>query len=163
MQSTLYWHNLKSEAACRKQTRDPICQEPSRLFDSCCSEEALARGSQLQSQSVVAESAVHLQTTRAMGGSHVEAQRSQTDGRDGGTADYYMSIQYFTKHVSQKTVVRPGNMMTDVTVARALVMLSSVLMASFVVLVAIVVLLWNRKHRKGMGKRSLSNDTIMAL
>lgn len=74
-----------------------------------------------------------------------------------------MSIQYFTKHVSKRTVVQPGGILTDVTVARALVMLSSILMVSFVVLVAMVVLLWNRRSSfKGMGKRSLSNDMILS-
>jgi hypothetical protein len=79
--------------------------------------------------------------------------------RDKAGMDYIMSVQYFSKHVQQRTVVQPGNSLTDANLARALVMLSSVLMASFVVLVVMVMLLWSRR----VGSSSRSAKAILAL
>jgi hypothetical protein len=149
-----------SSMTCRKQKRAPICQEPGKLYDACCSADAVARRSHLAASLYQSNPAASRRS-----GMHF-----QSESTDGGTADYYLSVQYFTKHVSRRTVVQPRTALTDVTVARALVLFSSVLMTGFVSLAAMFVLLWSRKARcnsnkqhKGMGKRSMSGDTIPAL
>jgi hypothetical protein len=131
--------------ACRKQRKAPICQEPSKLYDACCSVDAPARG-------------VHPASSLYQGNpvaAYQPEMRSQSDIRDTGSADLYLSVQYITKHVSQRTVVQPGSMLTDVTVTRALLMILSVLSTSFVVLAALFVLQWKRraKSSKAVGRK----------
>lgn len=149
--------------ACRKQSDAEICLEPSKLYDACCTLEGVAKMTQkLQKSRKKQEDSVEEVTT--------ESGRSDAsikgDNRDGGTADYYLSIQTFTKHVSKKTVVQPRTGMADEAVARALSMLSSVLLASFLALVAMMALLWKGRSKSpkscGFSKRTVSGDKIPA-
>lgn len=147
----------------KKQSDAEICLEPSKLYNACCTLEGAAKMTQkLQKSRKKQEDSIEEVTT--------ESGRSDAsikgDNRDGGTADYYLSIQTFTKHVSKKTVVQPKTGMADEAVARALFMLSSVLLASFLALVAMMALLWKGRSKSpksfGFSKRTVSGDKIPA-
>ena len=150
-------------SACRKQSDAEICQEPSKLFDACCNLQVAAKTKSPKSPKTRQQASVSEQVTTESGRS--EAKNAE-DGRDGGTADFYLSIQTFTKHVSQKTYVHPREAANE-KVARALHMLLIVLMATLFALVAMLALLWRGRSRStpkasAFVKRSISGNKIPA-